>query len=90
MVSFLLEHGSERMSLTLVFRSDESAADLELHFRGVFDLRFRSEPFYLHQPLPVFRFENIRDRQWQKPKYRVTDVEEEFVSFYCRDVEVVS
>ena len=84
-VRLLLERNEEGLSLTL--RSDADGAEVELRFVGVSQLRFRGATTGL-LGLVLLQYEDIASQGWEDIRFRVTDYEEEFVSFYCADIKV--
>ena len=87
-VQLSLSLDAEDGSLSLLIRFTPRQApreEMTCLFRGVRDLRFLGEPTILGSVV-VPSVEDIASSGWEGIKYRVRDLEEDFVAFYCADV----
>ena len=62
-------------------QDDQNKADLILNFQGVRNIRFTASQ--LAQPLLEIR--DVSSQQWDGVSYEVRDVENDTISFLCRD-----
>lgn len=84
-VRLTLDRMSGELCLRLLLEGAESGADLSLTFFGVSELRFRSERTELME-LVLLVVEDLSSRGLEDVRFRVKDSEEEFASFYCREI----
>jgi hypothetical protein len=73
--------------LTVRLRDPRNGEEIAIVFDGVAQLRFRGESVALTE-LVLFVAEDISGRGWEGLHYRVTDAEEEVVTFLCRSIDV--
>lgn len=81
------------LSLEIWFRASENEDDdfrrLHLSFDNVTTLKINPHGFI---QIPVLEIVSIQEYQWEGLKYRVSDTEENQLSFYCKqfDVEIAN
>lgn len=83
-----LDH-SEAAGLTLAFRL-HSLDGNRIHavsFANVRGLRFLGESTELWSRIVVLMAEDISSSQWAGVRFRVTESEGEFISFYCASID---
>jgi hypothetical protein len=77
------------LSLEIWFRASANEVDdlrrLHLSFDHVTTLKINPHGFI---QIPVFEIVSIQEYQWEGLKYRVSDTEENQLSFYCKQFEV--
>ena len=64
------------------------ARAVSIQFNGVADLNMRGVGGGLSQIMGL-KVETIKERQWERLNFRVTDFEHGKIEFLCRDYEVV-
>lgn len=84
-VRLTLERSEDGLTVTMLIQP-YGRASVELRFFGAQSVRFRSEHTDLLD-VPHLLVEDISDRQWERLHYAVYDVENEFMSFFCREIE---
>ena len=78
----LVERAGEGLTLSLRLSDAADHTEVDWYFDGVTQLRFRGESTDLLN-LVLLQSEDLTSNGWDGVRYRVTDYEEEFVSFYC-------
>ena len=81
-VELALRRDSSGLQLILRLQPVDQSSVVTLYFSGVVDLRFLGPTTELNN-LVTLEVEDISTRGWEDLQYRVRDVEEEFLSFYC-------
>jgi hypothetical protein len=69
-------------------QSKEDRRRLRLSFSGVRDLRFLDGRGSPPSQISSLKIRSIRDHQWEGCSYRVYDLEEQSLSFWCADYTV--
>ena len=87
-IRVFLERTEEGLTLRLKLNHGPGRSDMEWCFRGVTQLRFRGESTELLE-LVLLQCENVASQGWEETRFRVKDYEEEFVSFFCTDIQEV-
>lgn len=82
----VLDRTMEGLTLLIVGLPASGGERVAVRFRGVRNMRFRSEVTELSE-LPVVMATDISDRGWEDIRFEVRDTEEEVFSFYCREYE---
>lgn len=82
----VLERGEDDLTVCLSLVPPGSSEAIELRFRGANDVRFLGERTELTESV-LLMAEDISSRQWERVKFRVWDVENEVISFVCREIE---
>ena len=83
---------AEDMSISLLIKFHPRHLpqnDMTLSFKGVRDLRFYGNPTILGGVVAM-EIEDISSSGWEGIRYRVKDLEGEFISFYCSDFGAAS
>jgi hypothetical protein len=88
-VRLALARDEDGLTLTLVLRSVEDAAMCEIAFTGVRELCFR-DPDTTLVSSGRFLVADITRHGWDRIRYRVTEVEEGLVAFYCEDFDTTT
>ena len=83
-VRLVLESHDEGLALTLRFAAVDGA-ELDVVLTGVEDLRLRDHHLHFGM-LVVLMYEDMRAAGWEGVRYRVTDLEEEFLTCYCATI----
>jgi hypothetical protein len=87
-VRVLLERNDGNMSLVLALQSSADQSEAELRFNRITQLRFRGDTTDL-SGLVLLQCEDVASRGWEGVRFMVKDYEEEFISFYCDDIEAL-
>lgn len=83
----VLEREGDNLQLQLHLSTD--VIEMRWRFAGVTQLRFRGEATDL-QGLVLLEAEDITQKGWEGARFRIRDIEEEFISFLCSDVAEVT
>lgn len=86
--SFQVSLEREDMSISLLLRfypKHSPQEEMSLRFDGVRDLRFHGNPMLLGG-IVVLEIEDILSSGWEEIRYKVTDQEMDFISFFCSSI----
>ncbi|MEZ4299186.1 MAG: hypothetical protein R3B70_29825 [Polyangiaceae bacterium] len=84
-----LSRCNDDLTVTFVLMPLEADEAVKLRCTGVSDLRFRGPNTDLNG-IVLLMAQDISARGWEGIRLQVVDYDEEFVSFYCREVEKIS
>lgn len=87
-VSLCLWRTGDELQLRISLLPLGSDGPVNLCFEGVRDVHFRSDRTDL-TGIVLLLAEDIGGRGWEGLRYRVTDSEEELISFYCRETKTI-
>lgn len=83
--SITIERRSEGVAMRLVLLPIESVGTLQFEFDQVLELRFRGDSVELGLVVRLL-VEDVSSHGMEKVRFRVSDAEEEFISFSCMTV----